>query len=38
MSSIPPNHRKGTAKSLLAICRKLGLPFRKTKPAKEAKT
>lgn len=30
----PPKHRKTFGKSLRAICRKLKLPFRKTKGAK----
>ena len=33
MSKIPPRKRKTAGKSLRAICRRLKLPFRKTKRA-----
>lgn len=32
MSKIPPRKRKQAGKSLKRICRKLKLPYRKTKP------
>lgn len=36
MSKIPPRKRKQAGKSLRRICRKLALPYRKTKqPAPE---